>query len=302
MLMKRYPLIMSLLLVAACSAAPEKKQLEAPAPQPQAQAPLVAPAPAPEPVAVPEKRASASKSTSKPALKPVNKPLPPVASSPAPSQPVTSNPEPMPQQAARNAPIELPPPPAPVKPEPVIRKIVLPSGTLVNVRMIDSINSDTDHVGQAFKASIASPVVVDSETVIPKGADVFVKLVDVKSAGNIKGTSEVRVQLDRLFVGGQSYVVESNTFTQTGASQGAKTAKTVGIGTAIGAVIGGITGGKKGAVIGAGAGAGAGTAVEAATKGEQVRIASEAAMTFRLEAPIQVTLPSESSPSRKPNQ
>jgi hypothetical protein len=304
--MKRYPLLMSLLLVAACSAAPEKKQPEAPAPQPQAQAPAPPVAPAPAPVAVPEKRASDSKSTSKPALKPVNKPLPPVASSQAPApaqpQPVPDR-EPMPQQAARNAPIELPPPPVPVKPEPVIRKIVLPSGTLVNVRMIDSINSDTDHVGQAFKASIASPVVVDSETVIPKGADVFVKLVDVKSAGNIKGTSELRVQLDRLFVGGQSYVVESNTFTQTGASQGAKTAKTVGIGTAIGAVIGGITGGKKGAVIGAGAGAGAGTAVEAATKGEQVQIASESAMTFRLEAPIQVTLPPESNTSsRKPNQ
>jgi hypothetical protein len=169
--------------------------------------------------------------------------------------------------------------------------------------MIDSINSDTDHVGQAFKASMASPVVVDGETLIPKGADVFVKLADVKSAGNIKGTSELRVQLDRLFVGGQSYVVESNTYTQTGANQTTKTAKTVGIGTAIGAVIGGITGGKKGAVIGAGAGAGAGTAVEAATKGEQVRIESESAMTFRLEAPIQVTLPPESSTSsRRPIQ
>jgi len=185
----------------------------------------------------------------------------------------------------------------------VIRKIVLPSGTLINVRMIDSIDSGTDHVGQAFKASMASPVVVDGETVIPKGADVFVKLVDMKSAGNIRGTSELQVQLDRLFVDNKSYVVESNTFTQTGANQTTKTAKTVGIGTAIGAVLGGITGGKKGAVIGAGAGAGAGTAVEAATKGEQVRIASESAMTFRLESPIQVTLPPEStSSSRRPNQ
>jgi hypothetical protein len=252
---------------------------------------------------VPEKPVTVSKSATKPALKPVNKPLPPVASSPAPPPPQPVQSEPFPQQVAKNAPIELPPPPPPVKPEPVIRKIVIPSGTLVNVRMIDSINSDTDHVGQAFKASIASPVVVDGETLIPKGADVFVKLADVKSAGNIKGTSELRVQLDRLFVGGQSYVVESNTYTQTGANQTVKTAKTVGIGTAIGAVIGGITGGKKGAVIGAGAGAGAGTAVEAATKGEQVRIESEAAMTFRLESPIQVTLPPESSTSsRRPIQ
>lgn len=300
---------MSLLVVAACSAPQDKKPEAFPA-QPQAQAPVPAqPAtPAPEPARVPEKRASEPKTVSRPAsTKPVTKSAP-VASAPTthPSAPVPvpqpPAPDPMPPQVARNAPIELPPPPPP-KPEPVIRRVVLPSGTLVNVRMIDSIDSGSDHVGQAFKASMASPVVVDGETVIPKGADVFVKLVDMKSAGNMTGTSELKVQLDRLFVDNKSYVVESNTFTQTGANQTTKTAKTVGIGTAIGAVLGGITGGKKGAVIGAGAGAGAGTAVEAATKGEQVRIASESALTFRLEAPIQVTLPPESTSSaRKPNQ
>ena len=169
-------------------------------------------------------------------------------------------------------------------------KVVIPAGTLINIRMIDAINSDTDHVGQAFKASMVSPVILDNETVIPRNADVYVKLVSVKAAGNMSGTSELKVQLDRIFIGKKSYMVESNTFIQAGASQTTKSAKTVGIGTAIGAAIGAISGGRKGAVIGGAAGAGTGVAIEAATKGEQVRIASESPMTFRLEAPLEVVL------------
>ncbi len=169
--------------------------------------------------------------------------------------------------------------------------MTLPSGTLINVRMIDSIDSGSDHVGQSFRASLASAIMAGNETLIPKGADVYVKLVDVHSAGNMTGTSELKVQLDRLFVDKKSYTVASNTYTETGASQTKKTAKTVGITSAIGAAIGAIAGGKKGAVIGAGAGAGSGAAIEAATKGAQVRIESESAMTFRLEAPVELTLP-----------
>jgi hypothetical protein len=169
--------------------------------------------------------------------------------------------------------------------------------------MIDSINSDTDHVGQTFRASLADSIQLDGETVVLKGSDVYVKLVDSKSAGNMTGTSELKVQLDRIAVGKKTYPVESNTYVQTGSSQGQKTAKTVGIGAAVGAAIGAITGGKKGAVIGAGAGGGTGAVIEATTKGEQVRIASESPLTFRLEAPIEVTLSPDSgkTPPQQPN-
>jgi hypothetical protein len=187
---------------------------------------------------------------------------------------------------ATSAPVPVPPPPAP--PEP--KKVTIPAGTQITVRMIDSIDSDSGHAGQAFRASMDGDLKVDSDVVIPRGSDVFVKLVDVQSAGKMTGRSEVKVQLDRLVVGRNSYPVQSNTYVQEGKSQGAKTAKTVGVGSAIGAIIGGIAGGKKGAVIGAGAGAGGGAAVEAAQKSEQVHIDSETALVFRLENPIEVTV------------
>jgi hypothetical protein len=165
--------------------------------------------------------------------------------------------------------------------------------------MIDSIDSDTGHVGQSFKASMDGDLKIDSDIVIPRGSDVFVKLVDVQSAGRMTGHSEVKVQLDRLVVGRNAYPVQSNVYVQEAGSQTAKTAKTVGVGTAIGAIIGGIAGGKKGAVIGAGAGAGGGAAVEAVQKSEQVHIASESALVFRLENPLEVTfIPGAATPGK----
>jgi hypothetical protein len=162
---------------------------------------------------------------------------------------------------------------------------------MVSLRMIDAVDSKTDHVGQTYKAILDSPVIVDGQTVIPKGGDAFVKLVKVQSAGNMSGTSELQLQLDRISNGNKSYTVTSNVYQSEGSSQGKKAVKQTGIGAGIGAAIGAIAGGGKGAAIGAGVGGGAGAAATAIGKGEQVRVESEAKLTFRLEEPLSVTIP-----------
>jgi len=293
-----------------------------PAPTSQAQpaaAPAVAPVPdeprAPAvPVAeTPKRPVREAPKPAIPVVKQTPKPEAPPAQTTASNSPATSPtlnlPAPVPPPIAVPA-----PPPDPVNvpkevksepDEPPTRRVSVPSGTLVSVRMVDSINSGTDHVGQSFKATLESPITVDNETVFPKGGEVYVKLTEVKSAGNLSGRSELQLQLDRIFLGKTSYRVESNTFTNTGSSQTAKTAKTAGIGAAIGAVIGGIAGGGKGAVIGGATGAGAGVGIEAITKGEQVRVDSETRLDFRLESPLDVTVqnlsPSNSSPRHNPS-
>jgi hypothetical protein len=161
--------------------------------------------------------------------------------------------------------------------------------------MIDAVDSETAKVGDTFKASLDSPIAVDGETVFPTGSDVYVKLVKVESAGRVSGKSEVQLQLDKIFLGRQSYLLETNKYVSTGASQGGRTARSAGLGAAIGAAIGAISGGGKGAVIGGATGAGAGAGVEAIRKGEQVRVDSETRLDFRLEESLEVTLQSPSS-------
>ena len=179
-------------------------------------------------------------------------------------------------------PIPQPPPP----PQPV--RVEIPSGTPVRVQLIDPVDTSVNHAGDVFRASLAAPIVVDDQAVVPAGTDVFVKLVDVSSAGRIKGQSSVQLQLAHLDYQGTSYSLASDDYTQAGGSRGKRTAETIGGGAAVGAIIGAIAGGGKGAAIGAGVGGAGGTAVQAATHGEQVRLPAETKLDFTLQAPVNI--------------
>jgi len=168
---------------------------------------------------------------------------------------------------------------------------------MVSVRLTDGVDSETARVGQTFRATLDVPLDADRETIAPRGADVYLRLTHVESAGNLTGRSAVSLELDRIVVGGKSYTVSSNTYEKQGDSQTVNTAKTTGIGAAIGAAVGAIAGGKKGAAIGAGVGGGTGVAIEAATKGKQVRLEPESRVDFHLEQPLEVTLDSRNSSS-----
>jgi hypothetical protein len=165
--------------------------------------------------------------------------------------------------------------------------VTIPAGTEVYVLTIESIDSETSHPNQNFKASLDKPIVVDNQTVIPRRSDVLLKVTEVEQAGKLKGTSQLKVQLDRLFIGKDSYPIASNTFEEKGGSEGKKAARNVGIGAAVGGILGGVLGGKTGAIIGAGAGGGGGAVV---TKPDQLRINSETQLMFKLENPIDVTI------------
>ena len=235
-----------------------------------------------------EKAAPARPVTPRPATPAAPAPPPPAPSAP-PTQSAASAPPPPPPLPV--PPVAAPvPPAAPIfvpDPQPATKQVTIPSGTQITVRMIDSISSDTGHAGETFRASVDQPVIVDNQTIIPKRADVFVKLTDVQSAGKLKGTSLLKVQLDRIVIAKTPYPVTSNTYEQTGESEGKKAARNVGVGAAIGGVLGGILGGGKGAVIGAGAGGGGGAVI---SKGEQMRLDSETQLVFRLENPLDVTI------------
>jgi len=207
--------------------------------------------------------------------------------------PVTEAPPAAP--AATPAPAPAPAAPAP----PTVRQVSIPAGTPVHIQMIDNVDSATNHAGDIFRASLAFPIVVNGEPIVPTGTDVFVKLTNSSSAGRMAGRSELTLQLARLDFQGKSYDLSSDDYKDVGKSRGKRTAETVGIGAAAGAVIGGIFGGGKGAAIGAGVGGGGGAAAEAATKGQQVRIPSETKLDFNLQQPVEVTYsPDKNSSSR----
>ncbi len=242
-----------------------------------------APVAEPEPAPVSKPRASTPRK-SKPVESSAS--VPDTTTSMAPSAPAA---------ATNNTPAPPPPP----------QKVTIASGTVLAVRLVDGLDSETAQPGQTFHATLDSPLSADGEVAVPSGYDVEGHVVEVKSAGKFAGQSELRLQLDRISVSGRSYNISTDQYFRQGKSRGKNTAAKVGAGAGIGALIGAIAGGGKGAAIGAAAGGGLGGGVQAATKGEQIKLPSETVLNFTLQAPVSVLPakgPHEGRPKLEANQ
>lgn len=163
--------------------------------------------------------------------------------------------------------------------------ITVPAGTVVTVRLIDSIDADVTGAGERFRASIDDPISVDGRIVIPRNVDATVQVTRVEQGGTIRGSDEVALKLYDITVDGKAYQLATNYAEVKGEGKGGKTGRNAAIGGVGGAIIGGILGGGKGAAIGAGAGAGTGVAV-AAARGSKLRIPSESRLDFVLRSPL----------------
>ena len=175
-----------------------------------------------------------------------------------------------------------PPPP----PEP--RKVTVPSGAEIAVRLIDAIDSATAQTGDTFHGTLEAPIAVDGDVVIPAHYEVEGHVVDAHASGKFAGRALLDLQLDRIKVGEKYYNVQTDHFKQETGSRGKNTAEKVGGGAIAGAILGGIFGGGKGAAIGSVAGAGAGGGVQAASKKPDIKLSSEKVLTFTLQSPVTI--------------
>lgn len=164
----------------------------------------------------------------------------------------------------------------------------IPVGTQVTVRMIDGVNSEQARLGQTFRASIDEPVVIDNQTVLPRGADAVVKLVQDQQSGKFEGKTVLTLVLQQVMANGRMIDVTTGDVSEASNSRGSRTAKVVGGTTALGAIVGALAGGGKGAAIGAASGAAVGGTAQAVTKGQVVKIPSETRLTFTVQQPVQL--------------
>ena len=186
----------------------------------------------------------------------------------------------VPSSAALNA--SASPPSAP-------ETIMVPYGTVLAVRLMESLSSDLNEKGDTFLASLASPILLGNKVVVPEGAGIKGRVVEVQSAGRLGGRPAMIIEVTRLAYNGKSYDLRSNQYSKEGPSRNVRSAATIGGGAGLGAILGGILGGGKGAAIGAMIGAGAGTGVRAASRGAMVRLPAESTLSFRLQADLTVT-------------
>ena len=182
-----------------------------------------------------------------------------------------------------------PPPPAPPAPKPAAapKPVTVPTGTKLNIRLVQGIDVDASEAGQTFKATVDDPVMMGGSIVIPRGATAVVQAAKVEQSGKMKGSDKITLKLNSISFGGKAYPITTEYVETKGSGEGKKTARKVGGGAGLGAVVGGIAGGGSGAAIGAAVGA-AGGAIMSASGEEHLKLPSETRLTFQLSAAVNI--------------
>jgi len=172
--------------------------------------------------------------------------------------------------------------PAPLPPP------VVPAGTAVTIRLAQAVGSKISQPGQAFSGTVAAPLEVSGQTVVPAGATASGTVVDAKPLGHFAGGARLQLQLTSININGTDQPVQTSSVVRVIKGKGKRTGIMAGGGAGLGALIGGLAGGGKGAAIGAIAGAGAGTAGGAMTGNKEIVLPAESAVTFTLTQSLDV--------------
>ena len=166
---------------------------------------------------------------------------------------------------------------------PAESSMTLASGTELDLRLEDSLTSETANVGDRFEAVAAAPVLKGDRVVVDAGTRFRgrVELVDEAGKGTDR-TARLVLGIDEVEIDGKTYEVAG---TIVGASEDLKTGigsevKKIGIGAGLGTVLGAVLGGKKGAVIGATVG---GAGVILGTEGNEVELPRGTILKLRLD-------------------
>jgi len=166
--------------------------------------------------------------------------------------------------------------------------VVVPAGTVLTVRLGQTVGSKVSQSGQSFSATLAKDVEVGGQTAIPQGTAATGTVVSAEPLGHFAGGARLQLRLTSLNLNGADQPIQTTSVIHTLKGKGKRTGIAVGGGAGLGALIGALAGGGKGAAIGAAAGAGAGAAGGAMTGNKEIVLPAESALSFKLEQPLQV--------------
>ncbi len=177
------------------------------------------------------------------------------------------------------------PPPYGVPPE-----LTVKPGTYLTVRINEPLSSDRNQPGDPFSAVLMQPLVVDGVVVAHRGQSVYGRVAEAQKARS-DTPSRLGLELTSLSLadGDQVPIRSQLVSRQGGRTPAGDQAGTVIATTATGAAIGAMAGWGTGAAIGGGVGAVGGAVAVLLTRNHPTVIYPEAALTFRIESPVQVS-------------
>jgi hypothetical protein len=181
----------------------------------------------------------------------------------------------------------------------------IPQGAHCLLRLVNSVSTRTASEGDYVYFRTATPIVANSQVVVPEGSYVQAVVTQSKRAGRVQGRAELAIRIETLTLPsgkvvkvtphlnsvdseGTEQKVDKEGMVKQGGSKGADAGRIATTG-GMGAAIGGMTDRSwRGAGIGAGAGAGVGLATVLLSRGKEVELRQGATVDVTFERAIPI--------------
>ena len=168
----------------------------------------------------------------------------------------------------------------------VAEPLTIPAGTMITVRLQQSLSSASSQPGERFDAVIDQPVAVGDRIVLPVGTVVSGHVTVARRSGRLHHPGELGLALDSVTLGQRQFPLTTASVVARGRSHKKRNWAWIGGGAGGGALIGALAGGGKGALIGGPIGAAAGTTTAFITGKRDVGFGAERRVTFRLRSDV----------------
>jgi hypothetical protein len=162
--------------------------------------------------------------------------------------------------------------------------VIVPVGTVFDVRLQTPLNSGTAQVEQRFEGTTLVDVEIGGRVAIPSGSIVRGFVSSVKPAGRIDRKGSLTLSFDELRIEERTVRLRA-TVTQALDPKMKDDVTRIGAGAVVGGIVGGILGGGKGALLGVLIGGG-GTI--AATEGTDADLPLGTVLRIRVDQPLEI--------------
>ena len=166
--------------------------------------------------------------------------------------------------------------------EPVSPTLVVPAGTRLVIRMIDSIDSRRHSAGHKFRGQLEGALVTDGVTVAPRGTFVYGTITAASQSGRMAGKSSLAMEFTDIMIDDQLYPFATEGLAAQSGGEGKRTVGRTARAAAIGGLIDGSSGARTGAKVGLGA--------SLLTSGSSLSVPAGTLLETTLRVPLQVNL------------
>jgi hypothetical protein len=97
---------------------------------------------------------------------------------------------------------------------------MVPAGTLIFVRMLDSLDTGKTQTGQLFTATLDTNLTGNGVVIAKRGTKVNGKVIKSENVRRLTGKSELQLELTNIIIDGTAHPIMTSGFQSKGGSEG----------------------------------------------------------------------------------